>query len=426
LKPKPLEPMQLTDIQKLQFSNKGKAEEELLDFLRRNEDPSIQKAELLPKPESLNSINGFLTYADGERFFFKAHVEENEKLSEYYNAETLIRARYPLITAKQITHRPGKQLVLYQIVSLPTLFDLIKIEEDAQIKGEPESERARALLRGQEELDKLVCLIYKETLQELDAVRQANAPIHQLFSHRLAEDGRLGIFYRDKVLELGDGSITFGDLAKLRWRINGVEYHENLGQIVERSRTMLAPQAGPSVIGHGDAHNGNVFVDLESGSFKMFDPAFAGEHNPLLDMVKPLFHNVFARWMYYPEQMEKEFELSYRIRDGEIAIEHSYQPSDLRLSHFQSRKENLLRPTIDYLRQRDLLIVNWQDYLRSALFCCPFLTVNLFAKNIPGGTLSERYSSKIKLLGLSMSMEFGSSAHEGTSRLADTIDDMLA
>ncbi len=207
----------------------------------------------------MNSINGIVGYANGERYFFKTHVEENEKLSEYYNATVLAQAGYPVIEAKRIKHRPGQQIALYEIISLPTLFDAIKLEEDLQIAGQS-SEAPTTLLDAQISLDKRVSDIFKKSLHELTAEEHAAAPIHQLFSHRLAEDGRLGIFYRNKSFTLGQERIPFATLARMSWTINGVKYGNGLDEIIDRSKLVLQPEAGPAIVGHGDAHNGNLFV----------------------------------------------------------------------------------------------------------------------------------------------------------------------
>ncbi|MGH9548846.1 MAG: hypothetical protein ACRD3W_05690, partial [Terriglobales bacterium] len=183
----------LAAIQKLQFSDKERAEKELLTLLRQRQDLAIKQVELLPKPESLNSINGFITLADQRRYFFKAHVEENEQVSEYYNAVTLADAGYPVITPRQIDHIPGQQLVLYEVVSYPTLFDVLKQEED----GASATPMQQMLVDAQVQLDKTTAEIYEKTLGETTAEHDAKAPIHQLFYHRLAVDGRLGLFYKD-------------------------------------------------------------------------------------------------------------------------------------------------------------------------------------------------------------------------------------
>jgi hypothetical protein len=237
------------------------------------------------------------------------------------------------------------------------------------------------------------------------------------------------MFYKGKSLILDDVTIPFARLGKLNWIINGVKYDSTLEQIIERSRMQLTPKAGPAIIGHGDAHNGNIFVDHDAttGGRKlvMFDPAFAGKHDPLLDITKPLFHNLFARWMYFPEQVQNEFQLTYELRSDAIVIEHTYKISQLRVRLLELKINLLLKPIIKHLSEKQLLANDWQAYLRSALFCCPFLTVNLFSASVPGGTLAERYSPTIKLLALSMAVEFGSLSHAGVSFLSDIIDNQI-
>lgn len=434
----------LLDIQKMQFSDKATAERWLLRFLQENEDAQIAKVELQPKPESLNSINGFITYANSERYFFKSHVEENEKVSEYYNASILAKAGYPVVSAKRIKQRPGQQIALYEILSLPTLFDLLKAEEEEEEESQHNQAASKSgdnLLEAQGELDNRVSAIFERTLTSQPAKMQEKAPVHQLFSHRLAEDGRFGLFYRNKALTLLQGPVSFEELSGMRWRINGAEYESTLQEIIWKARELLRPQAGPAVIGHGDAHNGNIFVNmaLESGEMLelanagekanarlvMFDPAFAGEHDPLLDLTKPLFHNHFARWMYFPEQVDQEFALTYGVINNQITIEHSFQVSALRKKLLRIKIEQVVKPLVALLRQRNMLSAQWRQYLRCAMFCCPLLTVNLLAPFVASGTLSERYSINIKLLGLSMAVELGSAERSGTNALAELIDEIL-
>lgn len=415
--------IELIDIQKLQFTDKKQAEESLLAFLQKYEDSSIVKVELQPKPESLNSMNGFVTYDNAERYFFKTHTEENEQLSEYYNASTLAQAGYPVITTKQITHRPGKQIVLYEIVTMPTLFDLVKEEEDRQAAI---SESGKKLVAAQEELDQKVADIYESTLKQISAEEHARAPIHQLFSHRLAESGRLGLFYRGKRFKINDADLNFDTIENMEWEINGVTYSETLAQIIQHSRSLLEPKAGPSIVGHGDAHNGNVFFNADKGQLLMFDPAFAGLHDPILDLTKPLFHNIFARWMYFPEQVNNEFELNCQLKGDRIVLRHSFLPSELRQSFLTSKIENVLKPILAELQRKGQLAADWKDYLKSSLFCCPFLTVNLFADFVENGTLAERYPPSIKLLGLAMAVELGSRQRTGSSPLADMISRIFA
>ncbi|MGK3871063.1 hypothetical protein ABI004_14940, partial [Enterococcus faecium] len=84
------------------------------------------------------------------------------------NAEELARAGYPVITSKQITQKVGKQIVLYQIITFPTLFDLLKIEEDKLLAGTKSDTTPEILNSAQTDLDKKCFEIYEKTLQQQD------------------------------------------------------------------------------------------------------------------------------------------------------------------------------------------------------------------------------------------------------------------
>jgi hypothetical protein len=414
----------LNNIQKLQFSDKAAAEQMLMEFLRKDIGPQIVRVELLPKPESLNSINGYLTYSNQTRLFFKSHTEESEKLEEYYNASLLSKVGYPVICSKKVNTEPGQQIALYEIISLPTLFDLIKIEEDNLVERS-NSELTKQLMKAQRQLDALTFQIYQETLEESSASENSRAPVHQLFIHRLHEKGRVSNFYSGKTLGLKDKVLPFEALASKRWIINGVTYAETLAELIDRARHSLEPKVGASVVGHGDAHNGNVFVDIENNKLLLFDPAFAGRHHPIIDMTKPLFHNVFARWMYHPQQVAQEFQLDVNLKNDAIVVNHTYQPSSIRLEILDSKIELVLKPTLAMLKNKGMLPDDWQTMLHSALFCCPFLTVNLLADYVPNGNLAERYPLAIKLLGLTMAIELSANATRGTSRLQEIIGSLF-
>jgi len=89
-----------------------------------------------------------------------------------------------------------------------------------------------------------------------------------------------------------------------------------------------------------------------------------------------------------------------------------------------SKLKNVLKPLLQHLRENKLLSPDWQQYLRSALLCCPLLTVNLFAESNPSGTLAEKYSTKIKWLGFVMTMTAASAASKVNE--SDTIHRMFS
>src|SRR5262245_48472243 len=114
----------LQRIQALQFNDKTAAENLLLGFIRQTFPLDVVAVELRPLAVSLNSFNGFLTLADGKRLFFKTHTEPDNVIGEYYNAATLAGAGYPVIQPLYSSTEAGKQLLIYEVIDSPSVFDV--------------------------------------------------------------------------------------------------------------------------------------------------------------------------------------------------------------------------------------------------------------------------------------------------------------
>lgn len=388
---------QLQEIQALQFRDRDAANQKLLDFLNENLPFNIAKVEVRPLAVSLNSINGFITKEDGEKLFFKTHIEPQSIIHEYYNSSILAEAGYPVIKPIFSGTEWGKQLLIYPYFDAPSLFDVAR---DIETNKRDDAETIIAL---QEKADEQLREIYFNTLQPLTAKEHKSVPVHQLFFHRLT-GGRLREFYQGKEILLPGNALQFEELAGMKWRINGLEYQDTLNELIHRAIALLNPEIGgeiPSIVGHGDAHNGNVFVDEDKAELIYFDPAFAGRHSPFLDLTKPLFHNVFAIWMYFPKEIAAELSINWEIKDGKIVVEHDFKPSAVRVGFLKSKIERVLKPLLAELRAKNCLSSQWREYLKLALFCCPFLTMNLSDR--------LKFPPEITLLGLATSVEMGSS-----------------
>src|SRR6266436_1859996 len=83
----------LATIQRLQFSEREKAERLLRRWFARHMNLAVESVSLTPRAVSLNSFNGFYR-SNGEEFFFKTHVEEQGVIEEYYNAALLYETGY--------------------------------------------------------------------------------------------------------------------------------------------------------------------------------------------------------------------------------------------------------------------------------------------------------------------------------------------
>ncbi len=392
----------LATIQRLQFSEREKAERLLQRWFVRHMNLATESVTLTPKAVSLNSFNGFYRSA-GEEFFFKTHVEEQGVLAEYYHAELLHQAGYNIVRPLRTLHEEGQQMVIYPVVRWPVMFDLMRAVET----GNAGDMTLEALaLAEQRECERLL-EIYRSTFAFSTEEEHARAPIHQLFWHRLA-GSRFKSFYEGKHVRFPAGAesresgLSFDELLSYRWIINGIPYERTLGELVEWAKEALHPaRAATTVIGHGDAHFGNVFLEQGSNEprYLYFDPAFAGRHTPLLDVIKPLFHNTFATWMYFPYDVARDLSLSVSVQNSTITVEHNYTLTPVRQAILQTKIEHLLIPLVAELRSHDALPGDWLEMTRLALMCCPLLTINLLDE--------ERLPPSTGWLGLSQAVQMG-------------------
>lgn len=403
----------LQQVQRLQFTRRSEAEALLLRFLQATF-PELETAavELRPQAVSLNSFNGFLTQASGARLFFKTHVEQDNVISEYYNAAMLAEAGYPVIQPVFESTRSGQQLLVYEIVTHPSVFDVAR-----QLERAPDAGRLIDLTRAQYLSDDQLFTLYEHTLDDQTADAAAAQPIHQLFYHRLT-GGRMERFYGgDQSIALPHGEMPLQEVKQVRWTINGIEYAPSLAELAQQAVDCLHPaQTGPSVIGHGDAHNGNVFYAGTDTPLIYFDPAFAGRHHPLLDLTKPLFHNVFAMWMYFPHEERDALRIETGVSGDHWQVTHNYALNPARRMFLESKVTRTLIPTLRLLKSQGKLRADWRTFLKSALFCCPFLTLDL-----------KQFPPEIALLGLTMAVQMGAESGPGPERSAiDTALDRAA
>lgn len=390
----------LQDIHRLQRSDVDAANRQLLRFIRdRLKLPFVvQSVELRPGAVSLNSISGVLHTSAGRKFF-KTHVEPASVVGEFYNVTLLADAGYHVLAPVFASTAYGRQFLVYEWFEAPTLFEALRAIETGADSG------TRDLLAAVQASDDLLVELYTNSLRMIDAETHAKQPVHQLFLHRLA-----GARYRDfysGAFFLPRHRIAFADLAGRKWIINGVAYRDTLETSVAKAIAALRFSGArqiAAVAGHGDAHAGNLFYFGPKQSLAWFDPAFAGTHSPLLDIIKPLIHDSLLKWLYFPDEVAAETAINYRLPDGAITVEHDYSPSSLRTALFDSRLTRIVAPMLRRLKASDSLPGNWLAIMQAAAMCCPLLTMNLADRN--------RFSPEVALLGLATAVELGGCADD--------------
>jgi hypothetical protein len=393
---------------------------------------SVESVKISRDRYSLNSVNGFVRTHDTQEYFFKFHHEEGEEvtLEEFYRGELLKEAGYPVDVPVYVSRTVGSQVLLYERRASQRVSDLCE-----QLDFEQLSE-ARAVLDAQTRLDALTSDIYARTWHHVPASQAACEPVNQLFYHRLVTPGhpdeaggRARRFFWDRTFDLAGLLVSAEDLRAATWVVNGTPYRDSIGVLLSRGRALLSPsrlaQFG-AVTAHGDAHNANVWWDVEShGGPRMvfFDPAFAGNHiSALLAEVKATFHNIFAHplWLYHADRATQIYRAATRRRDNVIEIDTNWALSPLREGFLAIKAARLWKPLLERMYDQGVLTADWRATLRCALFCCPTLVMDLCAGGAGGHT---PISSAI---GLATAVMVGSEPNDGRSdvvtRFLDSID----
>jgi len=459
----------LFKITKIAKTDIKEAKTSVLNFVQEKF-PNLQaiSIDINSSKVSLNSVNGFIHTKNNQKYFFKFHAEEGEEntINEYYQSHELADAGLPIVKPIYENTEPGSQFLIYKEIKASTAFD-----EFNKLDERPNKEKEQKLLAAEKGLLKKEARVFIDTLEISDAQKIANAPLHQLFHTRLVsknnQSPRLNIYYANKNFELPDKQIiNFDDLAQKKWTINGINYNETLLEIINSAKDILDPLAKaprqnnsytcitsschlylknpskypdtlqnfsnksdinlcakcksyfvaepnkkiPTVLGHGDDHNGNKFYIQER--FIFFDPAFAGRQPALLSFIKATAHNTLLHpfWFYEPKALtrkEKSLKLEYKIDKNSITINHNWdmeKQSPIRKRILDLQTQTVWKPLLLKMRQKKIMPKNYEEYIRKALFCCPFLACNLIDKN--------KYPSIVSLLALSKCVELGTSGNK--------------
>lgn len=381
-------------------------------------------------PYSLNSLNGFFS-AKGNDYFFKFHQEEGEEAmsGEYYRADILAKAGFPVDQPLHISTTAGEQILIYRRRSDPRFSEVLR-----QLDFVDDKTQLQMALDAERDLAETVLNIYLHSLHPITPEQSAKEPIHRLFHERLTDGvskhfpgGRYADFYVGKSFCLaGDVELDWADFSHRQFVINGTPYASSIGDLFDAASRRLRPESladAGGIVAHGDAHNANVWYTERDGKARLsfFDPAFAGTHVPsLMAEIKPTFHNIFAHplWLYEPALASRGFTAQAKLDKGRIIVETNWQLSPVRQELLAIKAEHLWRPLLKTLQQRQLLPADWRQVIRLGLFLSPTLVMNLRA----GAKSHDPISS---LIAFCVAVMVGGPPSTGTdivTKFLDTID----
>jgi hypothetical protein len=457
--------MTLFEIQKQAKTDKEEASKKIVSFIKEKfsntEIDDIRSLEINSSAVSVNSVNGFikiefddfdpflhlhyLHYVSGQiepkkaEYFFKFHAEENEEetVNEYYQSSILVKNGFPVLEPIFISTEPGEQFLIYDRVKDPTFYDVCE-SLDAKFLNLDTSPNEKSCdiesteLKDEYSVDKVLGLeadfcelmysVFEKTKKEASSEVVKNEVVWQLFHHRLhGENPRVDIFYKDKNVNLPNAnSVSFEKLKDLKWEINGVAFQESIGELIEASKKIVNPDAREHwtvCVAHGDDHNGNKFYRVGRNELEYFDPAFAGENTPItLASVKTTFHDVFAHpfYFYSDKTILDLLELDVVIENDTIKVTHNFDIEKIaphRVELLKVKLNKLWKPILQNIPSVE--IEAELEFIKKALFCCPFLCKNLIDE--------KNFAPQSSILALAIAVQMGSYAENKSDNLIDKL-----
>jgi len=354
---------------------------------------------------ALNSVSALVRFTlNGSDYdtFCKVHIESNRDeskqsgaagVNEYHNANLIAEHGWPVnkpILQDRID--PNFPLIIYPLITDPTLFDLI---ERGFSTGE--QQLTEADFEGLSDFNKAVgsaCVRSTRMVPSHEAVSERTAPMQSLFYERLTSGGRISQWYtEDRIFDLpgADGKsipTPWSSLLEYNWIINGSVYNINLRQILERSRMVLSYEGQEQAavcISHGDDHAGNLFLRRPMGrtdgmtQVTCMDPAFAGWNPALLSHVKPFIHNGIlpAAGMYYePGIPECTYDISGTTAN--VTIDYQGTPNFKHLVRLSNQiTDTRIIPMARHLKSIGCDLEFCVEQFRYALTTCCYLVIDV-------------------------------------------------
>jgi len=438
-----LETMQLAKI------DKKLASKYIKNFVENKFNLDLLEVKINPSAVSLNSVNWFIVYRNWKQDFFKFHSEEWEEILvwEYYRAWVLEKAWFDVISPKYESSKSWEQFLIYKKIEDPTLYDYMweidkELLECKKLKRNkyyqriekvclPIEDRINKILKAEKQLNNKCIEIAKKTLKIVSNDKVENESIWQLFYWRLESDKsipRIDLFYKNKdIILVNWNKINFEEFKNYNWVINWRKYKQSLKEIIFDAKQLLNPKNSknwPVITAHGDDHNWNKFF-RNNWIIQYFDPAFASENIPaLLAFIKTTYHDVFAHplYLYEPKSIEKYLQIEFKIdlENKQIIVDNNFsleEHSPFRKELLELKFKTLWKPLINLLKEKNLLIWNEKEFIKKALFCCPFLAVNLIN--------SDRYSPQVSILAMSIAIELWTSSIWEVNEIDNLIDSVL-
>jgi hypothetical protein len=204
--------------------------------------------------------------------------------------------------------------------------------------------------------EKILLTLFLQKKKVLDYKDYIKLKPNQLFYKRLL-GGRYKEFYRDNKNGL---SRYFNHQIIL----NGKPLPQTINEVFDRIRQKYLIQKNRKVIGimgHGDAHHGNIMIDK---NINFIDTEYADFATPFMELSKPYYNDFIGTLFFYmPRRLERCFQIK-KFKDSEnvlnFEINCTEQISDLiKIAQIKiSERSQIVNPnSCDFISLNDYLVL---------------------------------------------------------------------
>ncbi|KAI1811217.1 hypothetical protein GGS20DRAFT_563964, partial [Poronia punctata] len=206
--------------------------------------------------------------------------------------------------------------------------------------------------------------------------------IHVYFHENLKDDKMMRDYYGQGI-KIGDHHFSFEKLLYVRWKING-KYYPPLREALDKATAILSPTspsmtACPTIFGLGSAH-GNKIMATPPNDLTYLSYEVAGFHPVMLDMAKPMYHDVFFHTQFRGSLVRAEPDLVYKYNEKKHKITVTYKPCPDKLSRviMAIKQKYLLQPLSRELQAtKGVDLRDHVQLLTAALFACAIVSEDL-------------------------------------------------
>lgn len=302
-------------------------------------------------------------YGSNANSFILKTLDKNNRLKNYFlkfsridhienelKGDLLLKNHLPtpkvILSSKRKDY--GMEWALFEYLEGRLMSELFL---DAELKN-----KTQEFIELEKEKERLLKEIHK-IKKDISTKNYLSSKTNSLFYKRINGE-RFDLFYKDSPNNIS----KYFDKKII---LNGTPFEQSINdiftQIKKKYKSLNKDKSLPGILGHGDAHHGNIIVN---GKIYFIDNEYAGYMPAFMELAKPYYNDLLGTLLFhYNDMLNNYFSIdSLHDNDTQLNIKISTpQKIKLRLlateTKLASRKNTINPQTQDFLSLSDYLIM---------------------------------------------------------------------